>query len=217
MLTTHTTLANIKALLDDKSVYGYENKEYSRTGNTTNTSDVIDSVDIDNLVVGDYVNGTGIVTDSTILSIGATSITISNNCTVTATGVSITITHYSLTDFETDIESQYKEVEFMEMYPVISETIYDYINDDISDLSDYHSYRMVVYAERYFIASYFLDSIANKEIQGRLTMKEFKSVDGITTGMSGEAGKTHLANQYKRKANAFLRKAGYNKTDIKVF
>lgn len=71
---------------------------YSRTGNTTNGSPIISSMDSTaNLKEGMRVSGVGILIDSVITSVDSSSqITIDQNATADGTTVALTITYYSL-------------------------------------------------------------------------------------------------------------------------
>jgi len=73
-------------------VDGTGSNSFTGTGDTTNGSAVIQSIDaqqIEWMVPGMGVSGGGIPLGSTIIAVGETSITISNNCTATDTDVEI--------------------------------------------------------------------------------------------------------------------------------
>lgn len=219
------TIANIKALLNDKSVYGYNDTIIQRTGMTTSTSKDITGVNVDGIELGDIINGTGIPTDSHIDVIGATTLTISANCTATsATAVDLTINHYADTEFETAIESYLEEVQIMEMYPVIGadylmsvdqSAYYDSI--DAKAYADCTLYeKMIVKAEEYFLASYFLKAEGLKEVSNRAAMREYKSDGQNVTVISGPSGKYYLAGQYYQRAKELLGSAGYGTTSLEI-
>ena len=70
-----------------------DSRTISRTGNTTNGSNVVASLSsATDVFVGAVVTGTGIPADTTISSIEGTTITLSNNATATNTGTTLTIT-----------------------------------------------------------------------------------------------------------------------------
>lgn len=209
-MLSHSTILNIKALLGDKALYGYNDQDYSRSGDTTSGSAVITINDTDNLTVADGVEGDGIVVGSVIVSIdSSTQITIDNNATVTDTSVTLTVTHSATTDFNTSIESFYTEVELVEMFDIITETVYDVIDATATaDLTN--NYNLVILAERYIIAAYFLESKSRIEISERMSMREFKIVDGIGTSVSGQTGKSNVGEGYYNKAIDYLTKAEYD-------
>jgi flagellar hook protein FlgE len=213
------TIANIKLLLNDKSVYGYNDTTIERTGMTTNGSKIITGVNTDSLSLGDVVNGTGIPTDSTITAISTTTITINVNCTATsATAVDMTINHDATEEFEDAIEAFEEEVKIIEMYPrlgadysmsVDQSAYYDEI--DAKTYADCTMYeKLIVKAEEYFIASYFLKSEGLKDVSNRAAMREYKTDGQNTTVMSGPTGKQHLSNEYYKKALSLFESAGYD-------
>jgi hypothetical protein len=70
-----------------------DSRTISRTGNTTNNSNVVASLSsVTDVFAGATVTGTGIPANTTISSISGTTITLSNNATATNTGTTLTIT-----------------------------------------------------------------------------------------------------------------------------
>ena len=70
-----------------------DSRTISRTGNTTNGSNVVASLSsATDVFVGATVTGTGIPASTTISSIEGTTITLSNNATATNSGTTLTIT-----------------------------------------------------------------------------------------------------------------------------
>lgn len=209
-MLSHNTIDEIKALLNNKEQYGYEDKEYERTGNTSSGSDTITGISITDLSIDDFVNGDGIPDDSQILQVSGTSIKIDQLCTDTSTAViDITINHYADDAFEDAIEAVEDEMKIRDFYPVISEGTYSYLNTKPNaELTIYD--KMVIQAEQYLIAYRFLKRESLREVSNRSAMREFKTQGGIGTVMSGPTGKQHLAEQYYTEARTLLRMAGYD-------
>ena len=70
-----------------------DSRTIARTGNTTNNSNVVASLNsATDVFVGATITGTGIPANTTISSIEGTTITLSNNATATNTGTALTIT-----------------------------------------------------------------------------------------------------------------------------
>jgi len=219
MMTTHTTIADIKSLLRSAGSYKFDDKNYHLKCNTTNASPVLANIETENLTVGDGVSGDGIPKFSTILSIDsvAHTVTITANATATATDKTISFEHSGKTDFESRITGKYETVEYEIMYPAITEGTYNYINDDISDLSLYNNtFRLIVLAERYFIASEVLKSISDAEFENRQSEREFKVQSGIGTSISGRTGKGYVSDQMCKRGYELLDTAGYNNTIIRI-
>ena len=122
MMTNHTTITDIKALLRSAGSYKFDDKKYYLKCNTTNTSPTLANIETDNLTVGDAVSGDGIPKFSTILSIDsvAHTVTISANATATATDETILFEHSGETDFESRITGKYDTVEYEIMLVSIS-------------------------------------------------------------------------------------------------
>ena len=219
MMTNHTTISDIKELLRSAGSYKFDDKTYHLKCNTTDTSPTLANIETENLTVGDAVSGDGIPKFSAILSIDsvAHTVTISANATATATNETILFEHSGETDFESKITGKYDTVEYEIMYPAITEGTYNYINDDISDLSLYNdSFRLIVLAERYFIASEFLKIISDAEFENRQSEREFKVQSGIGTSISGRTGKGYVSDQMSKRGYELLNIAGYNNTIIRI-
>ena len=219
MMTNHTTLADIKELLRTAGSYKFDDKKYHLKCNTTNASAVLSNIETENLTVGDKVSGDGIPKFATISSIDsdAHTVTMSANATADATDETIMFEHSGETDFESRITGTYDTVEYEIMYPAITEETYNYINDEISDLSLYNdTFRLVVLAERYFIASEFLKYISDAEFENRQTEREFKVQSGIGTSISGRTGKGYVSDQLYKRGDDLLTAAGYNNTITRI-
>ena len=213
MLTTHTTIDDIKALLRSAGSYKYDNKTYHLEGNTSTGSAVISNVKTTNLLVGDEVSGTGIPKFSTIQSIDSDNhtVTIDLNATADGTDVVLKFEQSGQTVMDAKIASLYDAVEYEIMYPIISETTYNYINDEITDLSEYNdTYRLIVLAERYLIAAEFLQAISDAEFENRQTEREFKIQSGVGTSVSGRTGKGYVADKFSKRAYDLLEQSGYS-------
>ena len=219
MMTNHTTLDDIKELLRSAGSYKFDDKNYHLKCNTTDTSPILTNIETENLTVGDKVFGDGIPKFSTILSIDsvAHTVTLTDNATATATDETILFDHSGEIEFESRITGKYDTVEYEIMYPAVTEETYNYINDEITDLSLYNStFRLVVLAERYFIASEFLKIISDAEFENRQSEREFKVQSGIGTSISGRTGKGYVSDQMSKRAYELLTAAGYNNTTIRI-
>ena len=219
MMTNHTTLSDIKELLRSAGSYKFDDKKYHIKCNTTDTSPVLSNIETENLTVGDKVSGDGIPKFSTILSIDsvAHTVTISENANATATDETILFDHSGETDFDNKITGKYDTVEYEIMYPAITEETYNYINDEITDLSLYNdTFRLIVLAERYFIAAETLKIVSDAEFENRQSEREFKVQSGVGTSVSGRTGKGYVSDQMSKRAYELLNTAGYNNTIIRI-
>lgn len=219
MMTTHTTLADLKELLRSAGSYKFDDKKYHLKCNTTLGNTVLANIETDDLTVGDKVSGTGIPKFAVVVSKDATCHKVAISIIATATGTDkiILFEHSGETDFESKITGKYDTVEYEIMYPAITEETYNYINDDISDLSLYNNtFRLIVLAERYFIASEVLNSISDAEFENRQSEREFKVQSGIGTSISGRTGKGYVADQMCKRGYELLNTAGHNNTIIRI-
>ena len=137
--------------------------------------------------------------------------TIDLNATADGTDVVLKFEQSGQTVMDAKIASLYDAVEYEIMYPIISETTYNYINDEITDLSEYNdTYRLIVLAERYLIAAEFLQSISDAEFENRQTEREFKIQSGVGTSVSGRTGKGYVADKFSKRAYDLLEQSGYS-------
>lgn len=213
MFTSHTQLSDITALLRSAGAYKFDDVTYHRLCDTSTGSAIISNLDIAELQVGDEVSGTGIPKFSIIIAVNSSEHTVSLDQLATADGTNVTLKFRQdgQAKMGAKIESLYDTVEYEIMYPIIGETTYNYINTEITDLSEYNTtYRLVVLAERYLIAAEFLQAIGDAEFENRQSTKEFRIQSGIGTSISGHPGKTEVANKFSKRGYELLETAGYS-------
>jgi len=77
---------------DNESIFESFNRQFTRLGNTTEDSDIIENINTQDLVIGLSVTGSGIPASTTVIAVNPTSITLSDDASATASEVTLTFT-----------------------------------------------------------------------------------------------------------------------------
>lgn len=91
--------------LDGEAIFSDFNRSFTKTGDITNTSPIVENINTFQITIGLSVTGAGIPVNTTVSDVDSTSITLSNAATATTSNVVLT---FSGTELVTDVETGHR-------------------------------------------------------------------------------------------------------------